>query len=81
LIYAVLTITFMADQNVTGLTLSIFGVGFSNFVGEFMLTNFNTNSLKLPEHITAQISNISISGLSNIPVIGSLLFRYDPFVI
>ena len=33
LIYAVLTITFMADQNVTGLTLTIFGTGISNFVG------------------------------------------------
>lgn len=27
LIYAVLTVTFMADQNVTGLTLTIFGIG------------------------------------------------------
>src|SRR5574344_1390935 len=31
LIYAVLTVTFMADQNVTGLTLTIFGTGISNF--------------------------------------------------
>ena len=31
LIYAVLTITFMANQNVAGLTMTIFGVGISNF--------------------------------------------------
>ena len=31
LIYGVLTVTFMANQNVTGLTLTIFGVGLSNF--------------------------------------------------
>ena len=36
LIYAVLTVTFMADQNVTGLTLTVFGIGFSNFVGDFV---------------------------------------------
>src|SRR5574344_276428 len=33
LIYAILTITFMANQNVTGLTLTIFGTGLSNFFG------------------------------------------------
>lgn len=31
LIYGVLTVTFMANQNVTGLTMTIFGVGLSNF--------------------------------------------------
>ena len=36
LIYAVLTVTFMADQNVTGLTLTIFGIGLSNFFGDFV---------------------------------------------
>lgn len=80
LIYAILTITFMADQNVTGLTLTIFGIGISNFVGEYMLVNSKTSSLKLPEHITAQISNINIPGLSSIPVIGPLVFQYNPFV-
>lgn len=80
LIYAVLTITYKADQNVTGLTLTIFGTGISNFIGEFMLTNLETNSLKLPELITTQISNINIPGLSSIPIIGPLLFQYNPFV-
>jgi simple sugar transport system permease protein len=80
LIYAVLTITFMADQNVTGLTLTIFGVGISNFIGEYMLVHSKTSSLKLPEVITAQISNINIPGLSDIPVIGELFFQYNPFV-
>ena len=31
LIYGVLTVTFMANQNVTGLTMTIFGVGLSKF--------------------------------------------------
>lgn len=80
LIYAILTVTFMADQNVTGLTLTIFGTGISNFAGEFMIVNSNTTSLKLPSQITMQLSNLNIPGLSDIPVIGKLLFQYDPFV-
>ncbi|KAF5046464.1 MAG: ABC transporter permease [Sedimentibacter saalensis] len=80
LIYAVLTVTFMADQNVTGLTLTIFGTGLSNFVGEYMLVNSASSSLKLPEKITATISNINIPGLSSIPVVGQLFFQYNPFV-
>ena len=33
LIYAVLTITFRANQNVTGLALTTFGIGLGNFLG------------------------------------------------
>lgn len=80
LIYAVLTVTFMANQNVTGLTLTIFGIGFSNFIGVFMVERSATGTLKLPEKITAQIANVHISGLSDIPVMGELLFSYNPFV-
>lgn len=36
LIYGFLTITLRANQNVIGLTLTIFGVGFGNFCGEVM---------------------------------------------
>jgi len=36
LVYSVLTITLRANQNVTGLALTIFGTGFGNFVGELM---------------------------------------------
>ncbi len=80
LIYAVLTVTFMANQNVTGLTLTIFGVGLSNFIGEYMLGKSVTNNLKLPENITAQLRNIKIPGLSNIPVVGKLFFSYNIFI-
>ncbi len=80
LIYAVLTVTFMANQNVTGLTLTIFGVGLSNFIGEYMLGKSVTNNLKLPENITAQLRNLKIPGLSNIPVLGKLFFSYNIFI-
>ena len=44
LIYAVLTVTFMADQNVTGLTLTIFGCGLSNFIGEYVRKRATSSS-------------------------------------
>ena len=80
LIYALLTVTLMANQNVTGLTLTIFGIGLSNFIGIWALERSETGTLKLPEMITAQMRNISIPGLSDIPVIGPLLFSYSPIV-
>ncbi len=80
LLYAVLTVTFMADQNVTGLTLTIFGIGLSNFIGIYMLGRSETGSLKLPETITRQMRNIHIPKLSDLPVVGELLFSYNPFV-
>lgn len=80
LIYAVLTVTFMADQNVSGLTLTIFGVGLANFIGIFMLGHSPSGTLKLPDGITAQMRGVHIPGLSDLPVIGELLFSYSPFV-
>ncbi|MGO5052718.1 ABC transporter permease [Lachnospiraceae bacterium LCP25S3_G4] len=80
LIYAVLTITFMADQNVTGLTLTIFGIGLSNFVGEYMLAKSEVKSLKLPENLLASLANMKIPFLSDIPVIGKMFFNYNIFV-
>lgn len=80
LIYAFLTVTLMANQNVTGLTLTIFGIGLSNFIGDFTRSTANVQSLKLPAGISAQLSNIHIPVLSDIPVIGPLLFSFNPYV-
>ncbi len=80
LIYAVLTVTFMANQNVTGLTLTIFGIGFANFIGIFVLSKSPEGTLKLPEKITAAMRGINIKGLSDLPVVGELFFCYSPFV-
>lgn len=38
LIYSVLTVTFRANQNVTGLALTTFGVGLGNFLGGSIMT-------------------------------------------
>ena len=80
LIYAVLTVTFMANQNVAGLTLTIFGIAISNFIGFYMIGKSETGSLKLPATITAQMRNVHIPVLSDIPVVGEMLFSFNPFV-
>ena len=79
LIYAVLTIGFMANQTVIGLTLTIFGVGLSNFIGVFMVSKVPGNTWQLSTDLIAQMGNVHIPFLSDIPVLGPLLFSYDPF--
>ncbi|MBQ3378704.1 MAG: ABC transporter permease [Clostridia bacterium] len=79
LIYAVLTIGFMANQNVIGLTLTIFGVGFANFVGVYMVGKTTSNTWQLSSDLIAQMKSIHIPLLSDVPVVGKLIFSYDPF--
>lgn len=79
LIYAFLTITMMANQNVTGLTLTIFGIGLSNFIGELMLSRSATNNLKLPEGISESLRTVEIPVLSKIPVVGEIFFIQTVF--
>lgn len=76
LIYAFLTITLRANQNVTGLTLTIFGTGFGNFFGDFIAKNAG-GSLVVTDGVKAMFKGIAIPGLSKIPVLGTLLFNYN----
>ncbi len=79
LIYAVLTVSFMANQNVTGLTLTIFGAGFAKFFGAMMIDAAG-GSPKLSTKFLKAISEKSIPVLGDIPVIGKLLFSHNPLV-
>jgi len=74
LIFAVLTITFRANQIVSGLSLTIFGAGFSSFVGQKLVGQ------ALPESIKAVFRPIKLPFLSDIPVIGPALFNHDILV-
>ncbi len=76
LIYGFLTITLRADQNVTGLTLTIFGTGVGNFFGEY-LSGRAGGYVALGDEVKAAFAGISIPGLSQIPVAGRLFFRYN----
>ena len=59
---------------------TIFGGGLANFIGYFMLGSSESGSLKLPEGIAAALGNVRIPVLSDLPVVGPLLFQYNPFV-
>lgn len=77
LIYAFITVTLRANQTVTGLCLTIFGTGFTSFMGNSLASG---TYLTLPEGITSFFSELRIPFLSDIPVIGRLLFQYNIFV-
>ena len=77
LLFAVLTVSLHANQNITGLTLTTFGLGVYFFVG---------NGLKavswptMTENLKAGFSDLPIPLLSDIPVIGRGLFNHNVLV-
>ena len=79
LIYAFVTVTLMANQNVAGLTLTIFGGGVAKFFGEIMIKNAD-GSPKLSTDFMASIAEKPIPILGDIPVVGKLLFSHNPLV-
>ncbi len=80
LIYCIITVTLKANQNVTGLTLTIFGTGFANLVGESLNVNAVNRSASLADSVKNVFRPIFITGLSDIPYLGKLFFQYNIFV-
>ncbi len=74
-IYSVLTITLRANQNVVGLALTTFGVGFGNFFGG-SISKLAGGVGQISVKTTASAYRARIPGLSDLPVIGDLLFSY-----
>ncbi len=75
LIYSVLTISLRANQNVTGLALTTFGMGFGNFFGG-SLSKLAGGVGQLSTQVTASAFRANIPALRQIPVLGELLFSY-----
>jgi ABC-type uncharacterized transport system permease subunit len=69
LLFGFLTLTLQTNQVATGLALTLFGVGLSAFVGR----NFVGT-------VVDGLKGISIPWLSDIPLLGPLLFRFDVLV-
>ena len=75
LIYSFLTITLRANQNVTGLTLTIFGSGIANFFGG-SLNKLAGGVGQVSVAVTSRVFKTSIPGLSKLGVVGEILFSY-----
>ena len=75
LIYAFLTITLRANQNVTGLALTTFGMGVANFFGVFILNGASYTAAPL----AYKAFSAMIPVLSGLGVVGEVLFSYGFF--
>ena len=75
LLYSILTISLRANQNVTGLALTTFGMGFGNFFGG-SLSKLAGGVGQISTKVTASAFRAKIPFLSNLPVVGELLFSY-----
>lgn len=77
LIYSVLTVTLHSNQNVTGLALTTFGVGFGNFFGGSLikLTESDTPSIALVQ--TSRIFKTPLPFADKLGAVGELLFSYS----
>ena len=67
LLFAFLTLTLVSNQVATGLALTILGLGLSGMIGE--------NYIGLPG---VKMDAITIPFLSDLPVVGKLIFGQDP---
>ncbi len=75
LLYSFLTITLRANQNVTGLTLTIFGSGIANFFGG-TLNTLAGGVGQISVSATSAVYRATIPGLSGLGIVGRLFFNY-----
>ena len=75
LIYAFLTISLRANQNVTGLTLTIFGAGLANLFGG-TLNKMAGGVGQISVGLTSKAYRAYIPGLANLGVVGKAFFSY-----
>ncbi len=75
-IHAFLSVTLRADQVVSGLALTLFGVGLSSFLGQ----RLGPEGSPLVGLVGPKFSRIPLPVLSEIPVVGPALFNQDVLV-
>jgi len=69
LVFAFLTQFLLANQVATGLALTLFGLGFSSLIGQ------SYSGIKPPP-----APKLDIPGISDLPVVGPILFSHGPMV-
>ena len=79
LLFAALTVSLQANQNITGLTLTTFGLGVYFFVGNGLKAS-GWPVMSEYANIKAGFSDLPIPGLSRIPLLGQGLFSHNIMV-
>lgn len=78
LVFSVLTITLRANQNVTGLALTMFGTGFANYFGEAVGASDPSGFLSVSAGVKGIFNNpVFPASLAELPVVGKLLFSHN----
>jgi len=72
LVHAFVSITLRGNQVVSGLALTMMGVGMSGLLGRRFIGT--------PLPASAKLVGIRVPVLSDLPILGKLLFRFDPLV-
>ncbi|WP_158854804.1 ABC transporter permease [Halorhabdus sp. CUG00001] len=74
LVFAVLVIEFKADQIIAGLAVWLVGLGLGPFLSIVIWGSVNSASI-------ATLNTVTVPGLSQIPVVGPIIFDASPIVI
>jgi simple sugar transport system permease protein len=77
LIYAFLTTTLKANQNVTGLALTTFGVGFGNFFGGSLIKITGSAVPSITLTVTSSFYSKTLPFASNLGWFGEVFLRYS----
>ena len=78
LLFALLTVTLQANQNVTGLTITTFGLGLYFFVGKGMGERWP--AMSGASALVEGFAPVELPLLSKLPVAGKALFSQNPLV-
>ncbi|MDD6807441.1 MAG: ABC transporter permease [Oscillospiraceae bacterium] len=77
LIYCLLTVTLRANQNVTGLALTTFGVGFGNFFGGSLIKISGSDMPSITLSATSNAFRTELPFAHKLGAVGELLFSYS----
>ncbi|MCF0146709.1 MAG: ABC transporter permease [Eubacterium sp.] len=76
LLYSFLTTTLRANQNVTGLAITTFGVGFGNFFGGSLIKLTGSDVPSIALSATSQCFSQKLPFADSLGVVGKLFFSY-----
>ena len=76
-IYSFLTVTLRANQNVTGLAITTFGIGIGNFFGGSLINLTNTDMPSIALSKTSSFFAVKLPFADDLGAVGEILFSHD----